>query len=150
MACVKKKRVPEGSRERNIHHANAMKALSQNFGSANNFYPKNLEGDPESTKYTDMQSEYVVNLAKIKVLEARIMAFDMRDPFIISTLVDEHAGAAEDRWGDCEATGVYLLYHWFKVLILVVAQFQRDYYEYYSDDDDIISCEWTKELFINP
>ena len=150
MVCVKKKRGPKGSRESDINHTNATKAISQNFGSANNFYPKNSEGDPESTKYTDMQSEYVGNLAKIRVLEARIMAYDMRDPFIIPTLVDEYAGAAEDLWGDCEATGVYLLYHWLKVLLLVVAQFQRDSYENYGDDDDIISCEWTKELFINP
>ena len=31
----------------------------------------------------------------------------------------------------------------------MVAQLQRDSYENCSDDDDIVSCECTKELFIN-
>ena len=31
----------------------------------------------------------------------------------------------------------------------MVAQFQRDSCENCSDDENIISCEWTKEIFIN-
>ena len=45
--------------------------------------------------------------------------------------------------------GVYLFSHWSKASLRVVAQFQRDSYENCSDDEDIISCEWTKEIFIN-
>ena len=88
VVCAKTKRAPKGSRERNIHHAKATKALSQTFGGANQFLPKNSEGESESTKYTDIKSEYIGNLAKIKLLEARIMVYDMRDNFITSTLVD--------------------------------------------------------------
>ena len=73
----------------------------------------------------------------------------MSDPFITPTLVDEYVGAVEDRWGNCAETGVYLLYHWLKVLLHVVSQFQRDSYENYSGDEDIVSCEWMKEIFIN-
>ena len=51
VVCVKKKRDPEGSRKRDIHHANATKVISQTFGSRNYFVPKNLEGESESTKY---------------------------------------------------------------------------------------------------
>ena len=40
------------------------------------------------------------------------MAYDMMDQFFISALVDDYDGAVEDRWGNCVATGVYLLYHW--------------------------------------
>ena len=59
-----------------------------------------------STKYTNIQSECVGNLAKIKLLEARIMAYYMRDTFIIPDLVDEYVGAVEDRWGNRVVTGV--------------------------------------------
>ena len=31
----------------------------------------------------------------------------------------------------------------------MVAQFQRDSYKNCRDDEDIVSCEWTKELFVN-
>ena len=89
VVCVKNKRVPGGSRECEIHHTNTTKALSQNFGAANHFFLKNLEGGSKSTKYTNIQSECVGNLAKIKLLEDCIMAFDMRYLFIISTLIDE-------------------------------------------------------------
>ena len=76
------------------------------------------------------------------------MAYDMRDSFVMPTLVDEYAGAVKDRWGDCAATGVYLLYHWLKVPLRVVSQFQRDSYENCNDDEEIVSCKWTKELFL--
>ena len=39
--------------------------------------------------------------------------------------------------------------HWSKFLLRVVTQFQRDSYDNYSDDEDITSCEWTKELFVD-
>ena len=96
------------------HHANTMKALLKNFGAENIFVPKNLDGGYDSTKYTNIKSEYVGNLAKIKLLEACIMTYDTRDPLIIPTLLDEYAGAIKDRWGKRAATGVYLLCHWSK------------------------------------
>ena len=108
MVCVKNKCGPEGSRECNIHHANAKKALSQTFGAAKHFVPKKLDGESKSTKYTNIQSDYVGNLAKIKLLEAHIMAYDMKYSFIITTLLYEYAGAFKDRWGNRAARGVYL------------------------------------------
>ena len=56
--------------------------------------------------YTDIKSEYVGNLAKIKLLEAHIMAYNMRDPFVIPTLVDKYVGTVEDFWGDCATAGI--------------------------------------------
>ena len=91
-----------------------MKALSQKCGSAKHFVPKYLEGGSDSTKYSDIKSKYIGNLAQIKLLEARIMTYDTRDPLIIPTLLDEYAGAIKDRWGKRAATGVYLLCHWSK------------------------------------
>ena len=148
VVCVKNKRVPEVSRERDIHHANATKVLSHTFGAAKHFVPKNSEEESESTKYTNIKSEYVGKLAKIELLEASIMAYDMRYLFIIPTMVDEYDGALEERWENCAATGVYLLSHWSKVYLCVVSQFQRYSYENFSDNEDIVSCEWKKELFI--
>ena len=130
------------------YYINKRLTLSQIFGSANHFVPNKLEGGYESTKYTDIQYEYVGNLAKMKFLENRIMAYDMRDPFIILTLVDEYAFSVEYHWGNCASSGVYLFPPWSKVPLCVVAQFQRDCYDNFSDDEDIISCEWTKDIFI--
>ena len=48
------------------------------------------------------------------------MAYDMRDPFIIPTLLDEYDGTVEDICGNHATTGVYLLSHWSKVLLHVV------------------------------
>ena len=31
----------------------------------------------------------------------------------------------------------------------MISQFQRDSYENFSDDEDIVSCEWTKDIFMN-
>ena len=56
------------------------------------------------------------------------MASNMRDPFIIPTLVDVCAGAVEDRWGNRAATGVYLLSYWSKVLLCVGSQLLMDFY----------------------
>ena len=74
VVCVKRKRVPEDYNERDIHHGNATKALFQTFGAAEQFVPKNLDGGSKSTKYTEIQSEYVGNLENIKLLKSRIMA----------------------------------------------------------------------------
>ena len=69
------------------------------------------------------------------------MAYDMRYPFVIPTLVYYYDGAVEDRWVNRAATGVYLLSNWSKVLLRVVAKSQRDSYKNCSDDKDIASCE---------
>ena len=45
LMCVKNKRGPEGSRERDIHHSNAKKALSQTFEATKHFVPKSFKGE---------------------------------------------------------------------------------------------------------
>ena len=111
------------------------------FGAAKHFVRNNLEGGSESTKYTNIKYKYIGKLAKIKLLEAPIMAYDMRYPFIIPTLVDEYAVVVEDRWGNHTETGAYLLSHWSKFLLRVLAQFQIDSYDNCSHNEDIVSCE---------
>ena len=99
VVCVISKRGPEGSRERDIHQVNATDLLLHTFGDAKHFFPNKSEGESESTKHTDIQSEYVGNFYKNKLLEARIMYYGMMDPFIIPTLLDDYSGAVEDCWG---------------------------------------------------
>ena len=49
VVCVKINHDLEGLRERDICQGNATKVLSQNFGAAKHFVPKNLEGGPSQT-----------------------------------------------------------------------------------------------------
>ena len=59
--------------------------------------PKELRGGFKSPNYTSIKYDYIGNSAKTKLLEALIMAYNMRYPFIIPTLVDQYASAFEDR-----------------------------------------------------
>ena len=77
------------------------------------------------------------------------MAYDTGYPFITPTMVDEYVSTVEERWGNRAATGIYLLSHQSKVSLRVISQFQRYSYENFSDDEDIVSCEWTKDIFMN-
>ena len=100
MVGLKSKRGFEGSRERDVHHKNAIYALSSVFGAAKHFIHKNSEGESESTKYSDIQSKYVRNLTKVKLLETRVTSYDMLTPFLIPKLIDPEADAIKDRWGE--------------------------------------------------
>ena len=77
------------------------------------------------------------------------MAYGMMYPFIIPTLLYVYAGAVQDHWGNCVSTGVYMLSQWSKFSLRVVAHHQRNPYKNCNDDEDIDSCECTKELFVN-
>ena len=57
----------------------------------NNFVPRKLEAESESESYTDIQSKYIGNLNKMKLLEAGFLAYDMMGPFIIPSLLYEYA-----------------------------------------------------------
>ena len=67
--CVKFKVGAEGYCERYFRHKNDTATLSQTFDDANNFVPRNSEGESKSNRYTYIQSEYVVNITKMKLLE---------------------------------------------------------------------------------
>ena len=60
------------------------------------------------------------------------MAYDIRNSFIIPTLVDDYAGAVEDIRRGRSMTWVYLLSHLLKVFLRIVAQFQRDSYKNFN------------------
>jgi len=98
-----------GSREREVHHKNATYALSQSFGAVTHFILNNSEGEPESTKYSDIQSEYVGNLTKIKLSETRVKGYNMMSPFIIPELIDPETDVIKDCWGNQNSSGLNLL-----------------------------------------
>ena len=77
------------------------------------------------------------------------MAYDTRYPFIKPTLVDEYDGAVDDLWGNCAEPWVYLLSHRSKIFLCAISQLQMYSYNNFSNNEDIVSCEWTKELFVN-
>ena len=80
----------ENSHERDIHHKNSTSTLSQNFGSAKHFVPRNLKGESKSNRYTDIQSKYVGNINKMKLFESRVIDNDMVATFIVPYWVDEY------------------------------------------------------------
>ena len=45
VVCLKNKRGLEGSREQDVHHSNATKALAQTFGAAKHFVPRTRRGN---------------------------------------------------------------------------------------------------------
>ena len=73
----------------------------------------------------------------------------MMGSFVIPTLVGEYSGVVKDSWGNRATTGVYLLSHWSKVSLRVVARPRMNSYANCDDNEDIVSCEWKKEIFVN-
>ena len=88
---MKSKQEVEGSLQQDVHHKNATDTLSQTFGAAQHLIPRNLEGDSESNSYTAIQSECFRKFTNMKLLEARVLAYDIMAPFIIPDLLYEYA-----------------------------------------------------------
>ena len=45
--------------------------------------PSNSKGESESKSNTDIQSEYIVNLTKMKILEAKVIVYGVVAPLIV-------------------------------------------------------------------
>jgi hypothetical protein len=75
-------------------------------------------------------------------------AWDMSDPFVISTLIDPDALSVEDCWAEMKLPGVHLLKNWGKLTLQQCCAWQRDSFDYASLED-LTSMEWAKSLMIN-
>ena len=148
VVCPKGKRGDQGSRDYSRHHSAATAAIPELFGAAKHFRTKNADGEL-SYKYKDIQSEYVGNLDKLKLFRKRMEAFDMFDPFLIPTWTDPDAISVLDRWGDRKLDVIDLTKHWSKVLLEHVCAWQRDTFDWCTDEDDLTSMEWVKEFLTN-
>ena len=51
--------------------------------------------------------------------------------------------------GNRDATEVNLFKHLYKISLQQALLFQRDSYDHFVDDEDIVSCEGTLEFFVN-
>ena len=85
----------------------------------------------------------------MKLLEARLIAYDMVAPFIFLDFLDEYALNVENLWGGCALTCVNLFNHWSNISLQQEIIFQRDSYYRFVNDEDIFRCGWTLYLFVN-
>ena len=83
------------------------------------------------------------------MLKSRVLSYDMMAPFIIPDFIDEYSLEVEDQRGYFYATGVNLFKQWYKISLQQEILFQRYSYYHCVEDEDISSCEWTLELFVN-
>ncbi len=119
------------------------------FGAAKHFVPRNLEGETKSSsKYRNIESEYVGNLTKIKAFRTRVANYGMQAPFLIQELVDPTGAEPWDCFGP-ENTCLDLMNHWSTFLFEHIHLFQKDTNKAAGDDEDLTSTMWVKELIVN-
>ncbi len=146
--CPMGKRGDQGSRNYRWHHLAAIAAIPELFDAAKHFCTKNADSKL-SYKYKDIQSDYVGNLDKLKLFKKCMDAFDMFKPFLIPTWIDPDAISVLDCWGNREHDGIDLTKHWSKLLLKHVCAWQRDTFDWCTDEDDLTSMEWVKEFLAN-
>ena len=118
--CLKKDRGVPGSRQRSSHHRSATTPLAQKFGAAGHWVVQNRDGElSDSQNYTNLQSAYVGNLAKVGLLEERVNEYDMKSVLMIWPPKDLNAAAVKDRWGNPKDAKC-LLAHWSSFLLDIV------------------------------
>ncbi len=76
-------------------------------------------------------------------------AFDMFDPFLIPTWIDPDAICVLDWWEYRKHDGIDLTKHWSKLLLEHVCAWQRDNFDWCTDEDNLTSMEWVKEFLTN-
>jgi hypothetical protein len=88
----------------------------------------------------------VGNLDKLTLFRKRMEAFDIFDPFLIPTWIDPDAISVLDSWGDRKHDGIVLTKHWSKQLLKHMCAWQRDTFDWCTDEDDLTSMEWLKNF----
>ncbi len=89
------------------------------------------------------------NLDKLKHFRKRIEEFDRFDPFIVPLGIDPNAISVLDCWGDRKVNGINITKHWSQVLLRHVCAWQRDTFDWCTNDNDLTSMEWVKEFLTN-
>ena len=87
---MKSKSGGESSHDQYVHHKKNTATLLQTFGATKHFVPRNLEGKSNSNRYTDIQSESVGKITKMKLLESRVLDNDVMATIIVQDLVDDY------------------------------------------------------------
>ena len=86
------------------------------------------------------------NLDKLKLFRKRKEAFDMFDPFIVPLWIDPDVISVLDRWGNRKANGIDITKHWSQVLLKHMCAWQRDTFDWCTDDNDLTSMEYVNSL----
>jgi hypothetical protein len=146
--CPKNKRGVQGPPDYSWHHEAATAALPELFDAAKHYRTKIADGEL-SYKYKDIQSEYVGNLDKLKLFRKCIEAFDMLDPFLIPIWMNSMAISIVDHCGDRKSEAVNLTKHWSKISLKHACAWQRDTFDWCTDENNLTSMEWVKELLTN-
>ena len=84
----------------------------------------------------------------MKLLESRVIAYDMMSPFIIPYFLNIYDLKVKYLWGNHAATGVNLLKHWYKISLQQEILFKKHSYDNCVNDEDIVRCERTLDLFL--
>ena len=84
----------------------------------------------------------------MKFLEARVLAYYMMAPFIITGLVGHYTLKLEYFWGDRATIGIELFKNWSNISLQQEILFQRDSYYNCVNNEYIVSCKWTLEVFV--
>ena len=72
--------------------------------------------------------------------------FDMFDPFIFSLWIDPDTISVLDSWGDRKQDGIDMKEHWSQVLPKHLCAWQRDTFDWCTDDNGLTSMGWVKVL----
>ena len=145
VVCPKGKHGPQGLCDYNRHHSAATAAIPELYGAAKHFRTKNSDGEL-SYKYKDIQSKYVGNLDMLKLFRKRMEAFDMFGPFIFPPWIDPDAISVLDCWGDRKTNRIDITKHWSQVLLKHMCAWQRDTFDWCTDDNDLTSMEYVNSL----
>jgi hypothetical protein len=73
-------------------------------------------------------------------------AFDMFDPFLIPTWIDPDAISVLDCWGNRKHDGIDLTKHWSKLSLEHVCAWQRDTFDWCTDEDKCLAWSGLKNF----
>ncbi len=73
----------------------------------------------------------------------------MLDPFLIPIWTNPMTVSVVDHWGDRKSEAVDLTKHWSKTSLKHACAWQRDTFDWCTDENDFTSMEWVKKLLTN-
>ena len=131
----------------------ATRAIDPKFGVSKHFISSasgvGKEGD--ETKETFIQDSYAQNLAKVEMLDMRLIMYDTKAIFMISTLIDginiTTVNNIANTWNDDD---IGMLYHWEKITFAVACYWQLTINRRVPiDSPDRETNDWIYLLLIN-
>ena len=145
VAVPKDKRGAPGSPEYGKNYKYAVDVLPcEKFAAAAYVGPTSREGEAESgtTHYKNIQSMYVSNRDKLKVLKERVIRYDMLDAVMIPAVKDPSGSTMLEKWDFTQRAN--LIENWTVIPQGLVEQYQIDVNNHSSKDS--VSSNWLRDL----